>query len=356
MTPAIIAITKDGSALARKLRDKYKDEADLYLPEKLAVNVEGAKIIRGGLARQVGNLFNRRDALVFVMAAGIVVRLIAPHIKDKRTDPAVVVMDEDGRHVISLLSGHAGGANRLAEEVAELIGATPVITTASDVRGVPSVDMLAEALGCVIEDWTAAGKVTAALVNGEGVSIYCQPGPDKLAGAARGFPDNVRVYSRVEDMPWSGGSASIVVTPYLVDGIEDWPGGVAVLRPRSLVVGIGCNRGTSERQIAWLYDRTLKRHGLSPLSVRNMATISEKRDEEGLLAFARKRGLEIDFISKARLRKAATPSGQSEAVYRNMGVYGVCEPAALVSAGVTRLIVGKKKTKDVTIAVAEVGG
>ncbi len=352
---AVIAVTRNGAELAMKLHSAYAGGADVYLPEKFASGKKGVNAIHGALSRHAGRLFGRYDGLVFIMAAGIVVRLIAPHIKDKRTDPAVVVMDEDGKHAISLLSGHAGGANRLAGEVARLTGAIPVVTTASEVRGVPSVDRLAESLGCAIEDWNAAKKVTAALVNGESVSVYCSLGPERLAKALKGSPGNLVVLSNLEDVYITGTSASIVITHRLLDDEDRLKRPVAVLRPKALVVGIGCNRGTSARQIAWLYDRTLRRHALSPLSVRNIATVSEKRDEEGLLEFANARGLEIDFITKARLNKAATPSGPSEAVYRNMGVYGVCEPAALVSAKAKRLIVEKRKTKDVTVAVAEVG-
>jgi len=351
--PAIIAITRGGADLAVRLRDALGG-AKLYLPEKFAAGKRGAGVIRGELGPSVGTLFKKHDALVFVMAAGIVVRLIAPHVKDKRTDPAVVVMDEDGRSVISLLSGHLGGANSLAESIAELTGGSAVITTASDVRGVPSVDMLANSLGCVVEDWQAAKRVTAALVNGESVSVYCSLGAERLAKALRGSAGNLMVLSNLEDVYISHASASIVITPRLLDTVE-LKRPVAILRPKTLVVGMGCNRGTSARQIAWLYDRTLRRHGLSPLSVRNIATITAKRDEEGLLEFANSRGLRVEFISKARLKKAGTPSGPSEEVYRNMGVYGVCEPAALVSSGAKRLNVEKKKTGDVTMAVAEVG-
>jgi cobalt-precorrin 5A hydrolase len=350
---AVIAITKGGANMAAGLRDGLKG-ASLYLPEKVSGAVRGAKVIKGELAPEVGRLFRKCDALVFVMAAGIVVRLIAPHIKDKRTDPAVVVLDEDGRSVVSLLSGHLGGANALAERIAKLTGGSAVITTASDVRGVVSVDTLARSLGSVVEDWDKAKKVTAALVNGETVSVYCSLGEERLAKAVKGSDKNLIVLSNLEDVYISDASASIVISPRLIDTAE-LKRPVAVLRPKTLVVGIGCNRGTSSRQIAWLYDRTLSRHGLSLLSVRNIATITGKRDEEGLLEFAGSRGLKIDFISKSRLTKAGTPSGPSEAVYRNMGVYGVCEPAALASAGSKRLIVEKKKTKDVTLAVAEVG-
>jgi cobalt-precorrin 5A hydrolase len=349
---AVIAITKGGAELARRLRDSMHGEAELYLPVRFMASGDGALALGDDLASGVGRMFGMYRGLVFIMATGIVVRMVAPHVNDKLTDPAVVVVDESGRHAISLLSGHAGGANELTGKVAKLIGATPVITTASDVQGRLAVDTLAELFGCLVEDREAAKKVSAAIVNGEAVSVYSHPGIELIAKLPK-IPGNFRLYTNFDDLLWSERAASIVITPLLLDEYADALGTAAVLRPRTLVVGIGCNRGTSGRDIECFFDETLARAGLSPLSVRNLATITDKDDEEGLIAFAKRRGLDIDFIQKDMLVAAGTPSGPSGAVYRNMGVYGVSEPAALVSAGATKLIVRKMKSKDVTIAVAE---
>lgn len=351
-TLAVIAITKAGAALAKKLAGQMPDEAELYLPPKyIGPGVEAAAL-SDDMAADAGRLFGEYRGLVFIMAAGIVVRLIAPHIVDKRTDPAVVVVDDAGRHAISLLSGHVGGANELAERVAGLIYAVPVITTASDAGGKLAVDTLAAALGCEIEDWDAAKRVTAAILNGESVSVYCQMGLELLAEKLPALPDNLRLYNSIEDLIWPERAASIIITHRLLDEYADRLGTAAVLRPKSLVVGIGCNRGTSAREIEGLFDATLKEEGLSARSVRNLATIREKSDEQGLLKFAMSRGLGIEFMDKDALAAAPTPSGRSDAVHRNMGVYGVCEPAALISAHAVRLAVMKKKSKNATIAVA----
>lgn len=350
---AITAITRNGAALAVRLKHALGDEAELYLPGKFITPGDGALMLGDDVSFELGRMFGEYRALICIMAAGIVVRMIAPHIKDKLADPAVVVMDEAGSHVISLLSGHAGGANRLAERVAGITGGTAVITTASDVQGRLAVDTLAELLGCEIEDRDAAKAVTAAIVNGEKVSVYSHTGPDTLALKAGRLPDNFRLFGSIEDLVWSERAASIVITPHLLDEFAETLGAVSVLRPRTLVVGIGCNRGTSEEDIEQFFEETMGRAGLSTMSVRNLATITDKDDEPGLLAFAARRRLGIDFIPKDMLIAAGTPSGPSDAVYRNMGVYGVCEPAALVSAGASRLLVEKRKSKDVTIAVAE---
>jgi cobalamin biosynthesis protein CbiG len=351
---AIIAITKGGAALGRRIWESYPEGADLYLPGKFIMPGDlGAHALGDDLAGEVKRLFKSHKGLAFIMAAGIVVRLVAPLLKDKRSDPAVVVLDEGGQYVISLLSGHAGGANELAETLAGLIGAQPVITTASDVRDTLAVDTIASMLDCVVEDHNEAKKVTAAIVNGDSVSAYTDIDDETLADRLTNVPGNLHFHDSIDEVVDSERDAALVITPVVLsDELYLALRPVAVLRPKILVVGIGCNRGTTEEEIERLFIKTFREHGLSPLSVRNVATVSEKRDEAGLLGFADKNKLKIEFIPKGRLLKAATPSGPSEKVFEKMGVYGVCEPAALLSAGAKTLLVAKKKSKNVTIAVA----
>lgn len=356
MKLAIIAITKGGASLGRRIWEVYPEGADLYLPEKLIMpGDEGAKALGDDLAGEVKKLFKGYKGLAFIMAAGIVVRLMAPLVKDKHRDPAVVVLDEGGQYVISLLSGHEGGANELAEMLAELIGAQPVITTASDVLDTLAVDTLAGRLGALVEDYNEAKKVTAAIVNGESVSAYSDLDEETLAGKVGRVPGNIQFYDSIDEVIQSSPDAALIISPFAIsDEIYLSLRPVAVLRPRVLVVGIGCNRGTSPGELQRLFVKTFKEHGLSALSVRNIATISDKEDEAGLIAFAKKQKLDVEFISKEKLREAATPSGPSGKVFEKMGVYGVCEPAALLSAGAETLLVSKKKSKNATIAVAMV--
>ncbi len=342
---AVIAITKNGSLLAGKIARSYKS-ADVYLPKEFAL--PGCKVINGGLAEEVGRIFGKYKAFAFITATGIAVRMIAPHLKDKKTDPAVVVMDEKGEYVISLLSGHIGGANELAKKIAKLIGGQAVITTASDVQGSIAVDTLAGMLDCAIEDFDAAKRVTAAIVNGGKVAAYSHI---DIAGRLDSINADIEFYKTAEDALKAKADAAILITPYLLEIKKRKP--VAVLRPRVLVVGMGCNRGTSEEEIERLFIDTLDDARLSPMSVKLVTSVEDKKDEVGLLSFAKKRGLKIKFFTRERLLKGKTPSGASETVFRNLGVYGVCEPAALLAAGAKKLLVAKKKTKNATIAIAE---
>ncbi len=349
---AVIAITRGGSGLARRIRGKYPDGADVYLPKKFLLPGEkGAKPLSGDLAADMKKIFGRYRSIACIMAAGIVVRTIAPLVRDKKIDPAVVVLDEGGRFVISLLSGHVGGANGLAEALAGITGGQAVITTASDVQGALAVDMLAQKLGCAVEDYGDAKRVTAALVNGGKAAAWSY---NAAISRRLGDISGIGLYGSLDEVLKAKRDSALIISPFILPPqIKEQLEPVAVLRPKVLVVGIGCNRGTTAREIGNLAARAFREHGLSPLSVRNLATISDKKDEPGITEFARKAGVRVEYVSKRRLLKAGTPSGPSEKVFSNMGVYGVCEPAAMISAGADALLVPKKKSKNATVAVAQ---
>ena len=250
------------------------------------------------------------------MAAGIVVRAIAPLLTDKRADPAVVVLDELGAHVVSLLSGHVGGANALAAEIARLTGGTPVITTATDVNGLPGLDLWAEGEGLAIEDWKRL------------------PRPGRNWWTKRRY----RLFSDVPlDVPEAfiptedPAHADIVVTNKEGQAHE-LRRDALTLRPKNLVAGIGCNSGTSADEIEDALRKTLAGHKLSFLSVRAVATIDKKGSEPGLCGFAEKTGLPLLTFSPDALNRVAgvTPS---PAAWRATGAQAVAEPAAILGAG-----------------------
>ncbi len=348
---AIIAITRGGSDLARRIQKKYPDGADVYLPEKFLRPGEDAHSLSDDLSADVKKILGKYKSIACIMAAGIAVRMIAPLVRDKLKDPAVVVLDEEGRFVISLLSGHIGGANALAEALARITGGQAVITTASDVRGTPAVDTLAQKLGCAIEDYGDAKRVTAALVNGGKAAAWSY---NDAMSRRLGDISGLRLYGSLDEVFNAKHGPALIISPFILpEGLKARLAPVAVLRPKVLVVGIGCNRGTTAREIGNLAARVFREHGLSPLSVRNLATISDKKDEAGITEFARETGVKVEYILKRQLLKADTPSGPSEKVFSNMGVYGVCEPAALISAGADTLLAPKRKSKNATVAVAQ---
>ena len=350
---AVLTVTKQGIGLGEKLL-AARPEAELWLPDKYeGYSGPRYRYFDGRLGDLLPKIFHDYTGFVFVMATGIVVRLIADLIKDKRFDPAVVVMDIRGKFAISLVSGHLGGANELAREVAEIVGAIPVVTTGTDVNETIAPDMLAKEMGGEVDDFEAMKKVSAALVDGEKVGVVDLAGVrlKSLDGVLKG---NVKVYPSLGELGAAGCRAAIVITDRILPPEERpetryW----VLLRPKSLVVGVGCNRNTGAEEIGQVIVAALSANGLSPKSVRNLASVDLKQDEPGLLACARAAGLSLEFFSRESLNAVEVPNPSAE-VERFVGTKGVAEPAALLSARTTQLLVPKVKSGNVTVAVARV--
>jgi cobalt-precorrin 5A hydrolase len=295
------------------------------------------------LATLLTDIWPKHDGLICIMAAGIVVRQIAPLLRHKATDPAIVVVDELGHFAISLLSGHLGGANRLASEVARLTGAQTVITTASDVQGRPALDLLARDLGLEVENPDLLARIARALLEEETLWI-CDP-EGRLQAPLEG-QENLFPLSENGDLDFPGIWVSERTAP---QGLQ-----CLVLRPRNLVVGIGCNRGTKVEEILALLRSVFEHEGLSTLSIRNLASIDLKSDEPGLLEAADFLDRPLELFTGAEIKTVIVPN-PSSMVEKHVGVLSVCEATALLSAQSQMLIVPKHKTSNATLAVARVG-
>lgn len=339
----IWVLTPNGLALAARLRLQWP-ETVVHCSRRLTQ--EGRALAASpfdGLAVAVAAHFRDFEGHIFIMAAGIVVRTVAPLLRHKMADPAVVVVDDLGRFAISLLAGHVGGANCLARRVAELLGAIPVITTASDVNARPAMDMLAVELGLRIENPSAIKGVNMALLAGRSVALW-----DPLALVAPAVGDachgvDLRTLSALP--PDHEGVC-------VDDGCTALPDHVLRLRPPSLTVGIGCNRGASEAEIAALLTASLAEGGLSGLSLGCIASIDLKRDEPGLQALAWKLGVPTRFFSAEALNQVCHVPNPSAMAAKHTGAHSVCEAAAILAADQGRLIVPKRKSANVTLAIA----
>ncbi len=374
MTLAVITVTKQGIALGERIL-AAEPEAALYVPAKYGLApTERVRVFPGPLAPLLAEIYGGYDGFVFLMATGIVVRVIAEHIKDKRYDPAVVVMDITGRFAISLVSGHLGGANALARRLAEVTGATAGVTTGADVnetiapdviameiggggadlaggeKGGVAPDVIAMEIGGEVDDFEVMKKVSAALVDGDATGVVDLTGVQapSLRGALK---PNVKVLPSLEALRDSPVAAGIVITNRLLD-LTDFRRPVVIIRPKNLVVGVGCNRGTSADEIVGAVGEVLRGHGRSLKSVRRLATVEAKRDEAGLVEAAARLGVPLEFCDRATLNAVPDVPNPSAAPMKYVGVQGVAEPAALhVSGG--RLVVEKVKSGNVTVAVAE---
>jgi cobalt-precorrin 5A hydrolase len=287
------------------------------------------------LKPEVARCFNDYSAHVFFMAAGIVVRTIAPLIGDKTKDPAVVSVDDRGRFAVSLLSGHIGGANRLAEHVASVLGSQPVITTASDVNGIESVDMMAVNRNLGIENPGAIKTVNMAFLTGKPVGLH----------------DPYGYFSGRDEFDRNGQPDATV----WIDDRTGLPGETGLLlRPRTLVAGMGCNRGTDLSEIRNLLLETMVKHGLSPLSIGAIASVDVKNDEPAIRQLAGELNVGLIFFSRDELKTVQGVETPSEVVEKHVGVSSVCEAAAILGAGNGDLIVPKHKSLNATVAVARI--
>ncbi|MDA8064896.1 MAG: cobalamin biosynthesis protein [Thermaerobacter sp.] len=330
MTTAVLALNRRGAVVAGKLGEALP--ADVLLPRRL----DPAGF--GSLAEAVGQAFSRYRGLVMVMAAGIVVRTVAPLLRDKFQDPAVVQVDEDGRFAVSLLCGHLGGANDLARRVAAVLGAQAVISTASELAGVPSLDLLARDFGLVPEPREALAEVGSRLVDQEPVGFYGDRVPP-------GFPWAVQPLAE-----FPGRGPAVVLTDRLLSAP-----GCLFLRPQRLTLGVGCRRGTSGETILAACRAALAAGARSALSLKALATVDRRRDETGLrqAATAMERPLLAYTLDQLALAPCPDPSAF---VRQRLGIDGVCEPAALLAAGEgSRLVVPKRAGGGVAVALAEVG-
>ncbi|MHB8880896.1 MAG: precorrin-3B C(17)-methyltransferase [Thermodesulfovibrionales bacterium] len=315
---SILYITDKGRALAEKLTTFY--------PGAVVKRFNKQVLCDGWLPGR---------SFVFIMAAGIVLRSIAPLIMDKKTDPAIVVLDDKGEYAISLLGGHLAGANHMAEEIAGFLGGTPVITTASDVHDLPAVDLWARDNGLIVENGDLLARIGTRLVNEGALLIFSErdlPLPEPFIRVA------------------TADSADMIVTSRKIMQGRNLNQAV-YLRPQTLVLGIGCNRGTSAGEIEEVVMQTLDRNDLAFLSVCSLATIDLKAAEPGLKDFASKYHLPVAIFSADELNTVAGIA-VSDAALRATGAKAVAEPSAILASGGGNLIVSKQKKGNVTVAVA----
>lgn len=333
MKLAIFAYSRRGCALALRVRDALRgpeDECRCFAAEPYAGGAFAP--IQSPCGQFTGPLFTWADAMVFVGAAGIAVRSIAPHVRDKRTDPAVLCVDEGGGFVIPLLSGHIGGANALARRLAEALGASAAVTTATDVNGRFSADAWAARQGLAISDLRAAKAVSAAILEGT-VPLCCDfPVVGELPpGTEAGETGDVGIcISWRQKKPFAQ---------------------TLLLVPPVLHLGLGCRRGMAAQAVQAAVEQVLAEQGIHPGAVKCAASIDLKRDEGGLLDYCGQQGWPLNFYSARQLGALEGDFTPSERVLRVTGVDNVCERAAMM--GARRLVVRKTVHHGVTVALAE---
>lgn len=377
---AIVALSRSGSRLAADLQRRLPGNHCLYLDRRfvgMAAAGSDTQVYDRPLRPVVQRLFRENRRLILFMPVGAAVRLLAPAMQHKHTDPAVVCVDDGGRFAVSLLSGHIGGGDALAEQVAEILGATPVITSAAHALDTLAVDLLGLELGWKIEASNETiTRVSAAVVNGEPVGVYQDAGQRDWWPANQPWPANLTVYPTLQALGQSPSAAYLVITDrWLPDpepGVIEWdvevrngeynnqrPRDMVVYRPRTLVAGIGCRRDMCFEDLWEFVGRTFYRNGLWENSIAALATADLKADEPAILELAEEYGVPLKTYSAEQLNQVFVDYpdaglNKSAAAHRLLGLWGVAEPAALLAAGVNELALPRQKTDRATLAVARI--
>ena len=287
------------------------------------------------------------DALVFIMATGAVIRKIAPHLHDKATDPAVIIMSLDLKRIIPLVSGHLGGANTLSEEITESIdGCINFVTTASDQIGLLAFDLFAKKMGFRITNLKSLAEVSNRVINKEIVQVVSYPSIFKELRAFEGYKEESFRLIAIDDISSLDSSiATVYITP------QKLPNSSLQLHPSSIVLGLGMNRGTTAKEIELAVKRFLFEHSLNISQVEKLASFSAKADEVGLLEYAKSIDKRIEFFDKEEINSLEESFSHSEAT-RFFNIKGVAEPASLLASDSKTLFLSKRIYGNVTIGAS----
>lgn len=343
MKLAVISFTENGIRLSKTIGEIAGHGQCRLFTKCSAYSGEDPEVrfVEEGVGEWVREQFEEENAVVFIGACGIAVRAAAPYIRDKLCDSPVLVMDEKGQYVIPILSGHVGGANRLAVFLAGEIGAQAVITTATDINRKFAVDVFAEKNGLSIMNKDGIAKVSSKVLAGERITLSAEPGHmDKGCG----LPECIRL---TEYPPV--GQADVVITSESRE-----VKGAVVLRPREYILGFGCRKGKEAEKIGVFIAENLEKAGISLMQVGGLASIDVKKDEPGLVAWCRRERIPFMTYGAEELRGLDGDFRKSRFVEQQVGVDNVCERAALKACGPGgSLIYGKHCRDGMTIAVAK---
>lgn len=334
MKIAIISVSNKGQELAGNIKEKLDDDSTIIKVDLYHKNVK----------KYFPLLFSEYDAIIAIMASGILIRSIAPLVESKTTDPAVLNIDDNGNFVISTLSGHLGGANKLTNKIAQLIGATPVITTSTDVNNKLGIDVIAKDLFLSLDNTREILFFNKAILEGKELSLTVNPNKnfkylfDYLTNNTLEINVSINFSSKIE-----------------MDEIHvELDEHSLILKERKIVVGIGCRRGKECEKIHHGLTESIKDLNMDISRVNLLASAEIKKDEKGILELSEKLNIPVKFVELDKLKLFQSEDvSKSEFVKSKFGIWGVCEPSALIMAGYDSKLIYKKTSYDgVTISIA----
>ncbi len=336
MKVGVITFSKRGNQLAIESRKFWPDMTIWSKYE----NSQGNILPFGELHDCVKQAFLEKELLIFIGATGIAVRLIAPCLIHKRTDPAILVVDETGKFVISLVSGHLGGANAYAKQLASHLGGTAVITTATDCNGLQSPDLFAKENHFAVQNQHRLKMATALLLEQGYLTVL------DVENRVKDLPQE---YKKIQELEHNTG---LVIHWKLLDLVKE----ECYLIPRVVCLGIGCKRGKSKKELQEVVENVLEQAGIFKEAILRIGTIDLKANEEGLVEFAQELGCELDCYSAKELNQVKGNFHRSEFVAQVTGVDNVCERGAILASRGGELMISRVAQNGVTVAVAVIKG
>ncbi len=326
MNIAILSVTNQGKAISDKLYENLNDN-----PLILNVTQYHKNIIK-----TVDSIFDKYDCIIGIMASGIMIRSIAPHVTSKLSDPAVLLIDDNANFVISLLSGHFGGANDLTVKIADILNSTPVVTTSTDVNNKIGIDSIAKRYYCNLENPKNIKHVNKALVNNNKVDLYL---PEKYSFI---LSDNIKdSYNVFIDDEYD----------FITAIVDDY---AVILKPKQMVMGIGARRDIATQKVENAILTACDILEIPVSRIDYFATADVKANEKGILENVSKYDKDLKIISMDEIKSYQNDEcSKSDFVMKQFGVKGVCEPCCLIANGIASHLIFKKTAYDgVTIAVS----
>ena len=344
---AVLAITKNGIEMSLRIKKHFSD-FEIFAPIKFSDDNEKVHWYDEPTSEKIVNLFKNNDGMICLFSLGAVIRLLAPHIKDKKTDPAVIVIDDNANFVISVLSGHLGGANDLSNEIAEKMESTPVITTAADVNKTIAVDLVGREFGWKIDDDSNVTRISAFMVNKEKIGIFQNIGKKEWWKGK--LPENITFFSNIEDLKDSDSKGYLIITNDQIDD-DDMLKDSVVYRVPNLVVGIGLHWDTSKETILNGVNETLEKFGLKEKQIARFVSIKKDKDVIGLIELGKEMNIPIEYIDREELATITAPN-PSKTVQAFEGTASVSEAAAIKSSEGELIVEKQKFPPNLTVAIA----
>ena len=346
---AVLGITKNGIKIGLRLKE-YFPNFEVFAPIKFSDNNEKIQWFDESTSQKIVDLFKKHDGIICLFSLGAVIRLLAPHIKDKKTDPAVIVIDDNANFVISVLSGHLGGANELSNEIAEKMSATSVITTAADVNKTIAVDLVGKKFGWKIDDDSNVTRISAFMVNKEKIGVFQNVGQKEWWDGK--LPENITFFSNIEDLKNSDSKGYLIITNDEIENEEVLRDSV-VYRVPNLVVGIGLHWDTSKETISNGVNETLEKFGLKQNQIARFVSIKKDKDVVGLIELGKEMKVQVEYIDREELATISAPN-PSKTVQAFEGTASVSEAAAIKSSKGELIVEKQKFPPNLTVAIARI--